>query len=45
MELDYSGVFVVAVIYWTALLVLFLWLSRRLAALRAKIESLEERGR
>ena len=37
----YRGVFVVAIIYWTAILVLFLWLSRRLAALKARIEDLE----
>ena len=37
----YRSVFVVAIIYWTAILVLFLWLSRRLAALKARIEDLE----
>ena len=37
----YRGVFVVAIIYWTAILVLFLWLSRRLAALKARIVDLE----
>ena len=37
----YRGVFVVAIIYWTAILVLFLWLSRRLAALNARIGDLE----
>ncbi len=37
----YRGVFVVAIIYWTAILVLFLWLSRRLAALKAKVMDLE----
>ncbi|MCW7072592.1 MAG: hypothetical protein OCU20_01640 [Methanophagales archaeon] len=40
-ELVYRGVFVVAIIYWTAILVLFLWLSRRLAALKAKVMDLE----
>ena len=38
----YRGVFVVAIIYWTAILVLFLWLSRRLAALKAKVMDLEK---
>ena len=37
----YRGVFVVAVIYWAAILVLFLWLSSRLAALNARIGDLE----
>ncbi len=39
----YEGVFIVAILYWTAILVLFLWLSRRLAALKANIEALEGR--
>jgi len=34
-------VFLVSVIYWTTLLVVFVWLSRRLAALRARIADLE----
>ena len=37
----YRGIFVVAIVYWTAILVLFLWLSRRLAALKARIGDLE----
>ena len=34
-------VFIVSVIYWTTLLVVFIWLSRRLAALRMRIADLE----
>jgi len=34
-------VFIVSVIYWTTLLVVFVWLSRRLAALRTRIADLE----
>ncbi len=34
-------VFIVSVIYWTTLLVVFVWLSRRLAALRTRISDLE----
>jgi hypothetical protein len=34
-------VFLVSVIYWTALLVIFVWLNRRLTVLRAKITDLE----
>jgi len=34
-------VFIVSVIYWTTLLVVFVWLSRRLATLRARIADLE----
>ena len=37
----YRGIFVVAIVYWTAILVLFLWLSRRLAALNARVMDLE----
>ncbi|MCK4475795.1 MAG: hypothetical protein KAU16_03630 [Methanophagales archaeon] len=34
-------VFLVSVIYWTTLLVVFVWLNRRLSALREKIADLE----
>ncbi|NQE54649.1 hypothetical protein C5S29_13755 [ANME-1 cluster archaeon GoMg3.2] len=34
-------VFIVSVIYWTTLLVVFVWLSRRLAALKTQIADLE----
>ena len=34
-------VFVVSVIYWTALLLVFLWLNRRLAHLKQRIADLE----
>ena len=34
-------VFIVSVIYWTALLMVFLWLNRRLAHLKERIADLE----
>ena len=34
-------VFLVSVIYWTTLLVLFIWLGRRLSVLRERIAVLE----
>ncbi|MCW3132765.1 MAG: hypothetical protein N2V78_00280 [Methanophagales archaeon] len=34
-------VFLVSFIYWTALLVLFIWLNRRLSVLRERIAVLE----
>jgi len=34
-------VFLVSIIYWTTLLVVFVWLSRRLAYLKEKIADLE----
>ena len=36
-----NEVFVVSVIYWTALLLVFLWLNRRLATLKERIADLE----
>lgn len=41
--MDIYGIFVVSVIYWTTLLVLFVWLNRRLSALKERIGELEER--
>ena len=41
--MDVYGIFVVSVIYWTTLLVLFVWLNRRLSALKERIVELEER--
>lgn len=35
-------VFLVSVIYWTTLLILFVWLNRRLSALKNRIADLEE---
>ncbi len=39
--MDIYGIFAVAVIYWTALLVLFIWLNRRLSVLKERIAVLE----
>jgi len=39
--MDIYGIFVVSVIYWTTLLVLFVWLNRRLSALKERIAGLE----
>ncbi len=39
--MDVYGIFVVSVIYWTTLLVLFVWLNRRLSALKERIAELE----
>jgi hypothetical protein len=38
-------VFIVSVIYWTALLLVFLWLNRRLAHLKERIADLEAGGK
>jgi len=38
-------VFIVSVIYWTALLMVFLWLNRRLAHLKERIVDLEAGAR
>ena len=38
------GIFVVSVIYWTTLLVLFVWLNKRLSSLKEKIADLEAEG-
>ncbi|MBC8521733.1 MAG: hypothetical protein H8D26_07070 [Methanomicrobia archaeon] len=34
-------IFLVSIIYWTSLLVLFIWLNRRLSALKERIAFLE----
>jgi len=40
-------VFLVSIIYWTTLLVLFIWLNRRLSVLKERLADLEggKRGR
>ncbi len=38
-------VFLVSVIYWTALLILFVWLNRRLSVLKERIADLEVEGK
>ncbi|NQE05645.1 hypothetical protein C5S32_07230 [ANME-1 cluster archaeon GoMg1] len=41
--MDIYGIFVVSVVYWTTLLVLFVWLNRRLSVLKERIAELEGR--
>jgi len=41
--MDVYGIFAVSVIYWTTLLVLFVWLNRRLSVLKERIVELEGR--
>ncbi len=37
-------VFLVSIIYWTSLLVVFIWLNRRLSSLKERIVDLEVGG-